>query len=106
MRDTCSNCSKTAGHTGDPAGSEVEGDGGDLMAETLSIKNARNRSHRVGDGAIHRELQGFKRRLKVLKMTWGLWLLLNTRLEIKCVFADLIALWYSDRQSLRIPKET
>ncbi len=58
VRDTGSNCSKTAGHRGDTVGSKMEGDGEDLMAETLSIKNARNFSYRVGDGSTHREYRG------------------------------------------------
>ena len=55
---TCHNCSKTVGHTGDTAGSTVDRGVEDLIAEILSIKNARNCSHKVSDGTTTGELQG------------------------------------------------
>ena len=80
--------------------------GGDLIPEILSIKNARNSSHKGSDGTTAGESQGLMRFFRVAKRTWGLWLFLDTRLDMNWVFADLTAFWYFAKLSLKIPRET
>jgi len=92
-----SNCSETTEHTSeqqDPIQREkIRPNGSNHVSEKTNI------FHITNDGATHGNSQGWMRRSRMLKRTWGLWLLVDTRLEVYCVFAHFTDL-------TRIPKET
>ena len=67
--------------------SEIAGGGGVKVCKSLrsvifSIKNFWKFSQREGDGVRGEASRGCMRELKILNRTWGLWLFMETVLEM------------------------